>query len=452
MEDLQGGMLALEHRYRLDKKEEPIGIWDRYAGTAQPFDKKIWIEVADHSSWGNDPGLPQLVYDRLRESIVAAGGLNQIGVLRVIDFGEIDDNSPFIVTERTDSVRLDIFLQQHGTLPEDDVRKLMLRLVGILREVHEQGMNHGSLHPGCIFVPDADVSCAQIAHFGLSARMDEWRSATDPEMVISRLADTIVPPEVWGGDTQPSVEGDLYAVCAIAYRALVGINPCPKFETLEPGAGAIREYDLWQSLEDLGVDKALGHIIERGLTCDPGLRWTSFARLEENLVPKAAALGDNNEMPVGTPNELQKARVEEYSKWHGEESAYSETQVSPIGSAMLALGSLIVIASVGMLLFASNQAHAARYDDHQISDPIILVSKPDGADIVELSVSGEQIPLGKSPLVMPKKELAEPLRRFQIFHEGFQTSQLDYVHSDLGKEWTVHLVRKSPSQAEGIKN
>ncbi|MFW5966218.1 MAG: hypothetical protein ACOCV2_01815, partial [Persicimonas sp.] len=135
MENLQGGTLALEHRYEVDERTARHGFISLYAATRHPFGRPVWLKTYDGLE-GVGAG-PEL-YERLENAATTASTLTAPGILRVLDYGEVSADVPFAVSERIDGPSLAEVLEREGTLPIDETAALVVRVAMILERAHAE--------------------------------------------------------------------------------------------------------------------------------------------------------------------------------------------------------------------------------------------------------------------------------------------------------------------------
>ncbi len=284
MENLQGGTLALEHRYDVVERAGRHGFITLYRGRQDPFAKDVWIKTYDGLETA---AAPDELFERLKEAARRAALLHAPGVLRVVDYGEVSAGVPFVVAERIDAEPLSAMLEREGTLSVDQTAELLLRLADILAPIHRQGLAHGGLDPRWIYVPDGDLSQAMVDHVQLALTVAEIRSAENavmdveaisafaPEMFDDAAEDTDVAGERFGTRT------DIWAMGVIAYKALVGVHPFFEDE-LDASEGLLRlKNDSARPLSEMGIDEELSEAVSRALQKRPAGRFDSvddFAR------------------------------------------------------------------------------------------------------------------------------------------------------------------------------
>ncbi|MBA2663205.1 MAG: hypothetical protein H0U74_13010 [Bradymonadaceae bacterium] len=317
MENLQGGTLALEHRYHVQQRVSCFSFATTYNGLQEPFERPVFITVFDAL---HEAGAKRDLYDRLKQAAQRASSLDAPGILRTIDYGELDEGVPFVIWERTDAKPLSDYLETHATLPPQNVAALITRLSSVLAAAHEANIPHGSLSARWVFVQGDELAQATLGHFQLGLTLRELLAM--PSAVLGPEAVSALPPEMFDvartpgqDDPRPgdgfSPAADVYALGAIAYFALVGVHPY--FD--DPGDASegilrIKSEDA-PDLSELGIDKAVSAAVARALSRNPRQRWpdaAAFARaLEAATLPPAKA-SKNDVLPVAAASASKSSR------------------------------------------------------------------------------------------------------------------------------------------------
>ncbi|AWV89814.1 serine/threonine protein kinase [Bradymonas sediminis] len=332
MEDLQGGTLALEHRYDILDLCDRRGLISAYHGSQDPFSRPVWVKVydglgaADVEISAVDP-----LVDRLKESARLISDLQEPGILRIIDYGELEERVPFVISERSPHPTLDDLLDAEGTFSVDKVCDLIGQIAKILAPVHRQRRAHGALSPQWIYMAQSAgdalaVDTMSIGHFQMeftpAERLDlamasfgsediavfapeffpqDDAAASDDAQVEDayRIKDDLGP-----GTTSPA--GDVWALGVLAYTALVGVHPF-----LDPGQPLDEAIDRIQSaaprpLSQLGIDAKISDVILRALSKDPRARFPHATALADALFaangrPKTGAVAPERAALAPTP-------------------------------------------------------------------------------------------------------------------------------------------------------
>ena len=181
-------------------------------------------------------------------------------VVRVRDCFEANKTA-YIVMDHEDGEPLDRLLQRLGTLTEAQLKRVVLPVAEGLREVHAAGFLHRDVKPANIFVRRSDESPV-LLDFG-SARQALGRKSRSMTAIASA---GYSPPELYESNGTQGPWTDIYALCALCYRAIVGRPPV---EALHRQSRLLRSNDdpqprLTRTVRD-GFSRALLDAVDMGL-------------------------------------------------------------------------------------------------------------------------------------------------------------------------------------------
>jgi eukaryotic-like serine/threonine-protein kinase len=164
---------------------------------------------------------PTKVKRFLREA-EAASAAKSPHVPRVFATGWTDDGSaPWLAMELLEGHDLGWHLRKTGKLRLDLVVEMVEHVARALADVREAGVVHRDLKPANLFLTDSLPRNWKVLDFGLSKILWESGSLTRDHAVGTP---SYMSPEQVKGPTVDHL-ADLYALAAIAYRAITGIPP-----------------------------------------------------------------------------------------------------------------------------------------------------------------------------------------------------------------------------------
>jgi serine/threonine-protein kinase len=215
----------------------------------------------------------------LREVQVAAS-LTSPHVVRVLEVGNETAEVPYLAMERLRGRDLGALLRVRARLDPDEVADLVTQLARGADAAADAGIVHRDLKPQNLFRAEGGKARVwKILDFGVSKLADRGGTLTQGRMVGTPA---YMPPEqALGRDVDR--RADVYALAAIAYRALTGYLPFHVHGGVPAVVYAVvhsmprRPSDLAQISTQ--VDDAL--LI--GLAKDPADRFASAAELAEAL-------------------------------------------------------------------------------------------------------------------------------------------------------------------------
>jgi hypothetical protein len=158
-----------------------------------------------------------------REAGIAAS-IKSAHVVKVLAVSDETSVFPFIVMERLVGTDLASYLRERVKLPLPEVVELVDHLAAGLDAAHAMNVVHRDLKPSNIFrTLERERVVWKVLDFGVSKHMD----STDATLTHAEIVGTpqYMAPEQARGELVLDQRADVYALAAIAYRALVGEPP-----------------------------------------------------------------------------------------------------------------------------------------------------------------------------------------------------------------------------------
>jgi len=152
------------------------------------------------------------------------GSIQSPNVVQVVGVSNADSVLPYIAMERLIGVDLASFLRERGRLPLAEVIDLVSQVAVGLSAAHAANVVHRDLKPNNIFRSGtSDRPLWKILDFGVS----KWIESADATLTAAELVGTpqYMAPEQARGERDLDQCADIYALSAIAYRALTGEPP-----------------------------------------------------------------------------------------------------------------------------------------------------------------------------------------------------------------------------------
>ena len=229
-----------------------------------------------------------------------ATALRHPGVVKVVDYGRTAGRA-FVVMEWVEGHSLAALLAQGGAMPAERVARLVDSIALGLQAAHRQGLAHGHLDPGRIFVlaPGGDgdetpgAERTKIVGFGLGDDLAPGPQITEETPYMA--------PEQLAGEARPLA--DQFALAAIVYELLAGVPPSTDID--EPPR-SLREY-----APDLNV--IVDDVVQRALLPDPGARWADVYTFSKRLREAVDAGGELEEKTRLAPLPLTVTRSATFS-------------------------------------------------------------------------------------------------------------------------------------------
>lgn len=438
MVDLQGGSLALEHRYDILKRTGSVTFVSIYDAIKEPFQIPVWVKVFEHE-------LSMEMISRIRDAATTLQDLQELdlpGLTRIVDFGELSSGQPFVVSSKVDGLSLFDYVDARGTLTLEEVLAFLGPIARALDALAEKDAVHGAIAPCWIYLVDDSIHRPVLDHAGLSLRLPEIK-----EIEGALLSwDLVFPmaPEIVVHDEHPDRRSDLWALGAVVYWALSGVHPyLEDMGDTSDGLLAMRSRDV-SPLAKFGVDEEISDIVSTALERDPGLRYRSAQEFFEAL--EAAVQGKRPTQDQESDRQQRSVPVERAEA--PPEHAYPGQQVidpPPLGSLFVLALLLLIFTNILWFLFSMKTpsepqtiTEAAPALSQLLPMGIELHAEPPRATLTQITAAGES-DFGDLPIVLNPRAVEEESLRLRISHHGHHDVRIDIRESEDGHDLIVHL-------------
>ncbi|ACY18287.1 serine/threonine protein kinase [Haliangium ochraceum DSM 14365] len=208
-------------------------------------------------------------------------------VVRVLEYGRDTEEAPYLAMERLDGVNLAEYLRARERLSLPEVVTLVEHIATGLEAAWQAGIIHRDIKPQNVFRADASAArpCWKIVDFGVSKMAEQSVSLTHGNIVGT--PSYMAPEQVEGGEVDH--RSDLFALAAVAYRALTGR---PAFGGTELSAVLYRVVHRMPEAPSLlsTVPADIDAVFALALAKSPGQRFASGSELSRAL--RVAAAGN----------------------------------------------------------------------------------------------------------------------------------------------------------------
>jgi len=224
-------------------------------------------------------------YTRLRREADILSGLNHPNILQVLDFGELPDGTPCMVTERVGGETLRARLAR-GRLDLDLFLEITRQITAALAAAHTHGVVHRDLKPDNVILSptlpgDAASVLVKVLDFGIAARAGSETMAGPADWQGS--PQYMAPEQLMRGDLMPDQRADIFALGAMMYEMLSGR---PAF------SGSIQTVLFQVAYRDAEplthvaphIPKSVIAVVERAMAKDPAQRFASATALSHALI------------------------------------------------------------------------------------------------------------------------------------------------------------------------
>jgi parallel beta-helix repeat protein len=263
---------ALPDRYRIERQSGSPSTGTRLVATDSETGERFFIKC------GPTP-------DAIRHEAEILSALDHPGIVRLKSW-RAEPEAAFLVLDWVNGPDLEAFIaRQGGRLAATTLLDLLSKLADGVAAIHAGGFVHRDLKPANIVVGDNDTPI--ILDFGAAATA---KRGIPPS--ISLVTDGYAAPEQYLTDEAEGPWTDIYALGAVAYRALTGKPPPPaparlKGEVMAPAADAPGNYP-----------EALRRAIDRALAMEPGDRPQTVAEWRTALDIAFAGTSDPLDQPA----------------------------------------------------------------------------------------------------------------------------------------------------------
>ena len=239
--------------------------------------------------------------ERFRREARIAAQLSHPGIVPLHTFGEVGGIWYFVMgyvrgTSLAERLRLE------GSIPPDEVHRILSELADALASAHRSGIVHRDIKPANILL-DADSGRAVLADFGVAkvGASDEHLTATG---VAIGTPHYMSPEQVLGARTVDE-RSDIYSLGAVGYTMLAGREPFAGGEAVQ-----LMRRRIAQSAPPLAplvsaTAAPLAAVVMRCLARDPEQRWASARDLSAALArvggAESAADAPAHELPAFGP-------------------------------------------------------------------------------------------------------------------------------------------------------
>lgn len=268
------------------------------------------------------------VADRFRIEAIAAARLVHPHSVAVLDYGEREDGTPFLVMEYVRGHALGQILRDERSLSVTRAAHLVGQILSALGAAHRVGIVHGDVKSDNVLVELVEgVEQVKLVDFGLArvTRAQPVREiAQSAGDVISGTPEYMAPEVIRG--SAPTPAADLYGVGVILYELLTGATP---FGGGSPGEVLLRQLEdpvVPPSLRrhDQAVPPALERVIARALEKAAGARFHGAGSFAAALA--ASVLHVHPDARADEPVPIAISCDESTAAWRGPDPHVAESR------------------------------------------------------------------------------------------------------------------------------
>ena len=212
-------------------------------------------------------------------------------IARVIDYGLLADDSPFLVMELLHGEELGARLKREGRVSLEVAAEIIAQLCRALEVAHAAGVIHRDVKPSNVFLcrrPAERGVFVKLMDFGVAkATLEEPGEETTRAGTVVGTPGYMSPEQVLASRLDSRT--DLWSVSAMVYRMVVGVTPFGAGGFGELGVRILGVEPASPSRVLASLPKELDRFMERGLAKEPRDRFQSAHDLAQALADVAAS-------------------------------------------------------------------------------------------------------------------------------------------------------------------
>ena len=231
--------------------------------------------------------------------LLEAQAVNRVAsdhVIKILDAGTLEGETPYLIMELLDGVSLDRLVKGQGTLALDVSARILDDVLEGLAAAHEAGIVHRDLKPANIFVTTRGR--VVVLDFGIAKFVD----SSAPRLTRTGAAigtPAYMAPEQIQGD-EIDARTDLYALGIVLFEMLTGTRPFADDVTFEMMAQQLTAPPPGIRTRRAELPEAIETLIATALAKEPGARFSSALAMRDAL---RAAAGDYSQAVLPLPPE-----------------------------------------------------------------------------------------------------------------------------------------------------
>lgn len=168
---------------------------------------------------------PEVAARFLREA-KAAVRLKSDHVARILDVGQLDDGTPFIVMEYLEGQDLAQYLREHGVLPPEEVVDYVLQACAALAEAHALGIVHRDVKPHNLFLTARKgVPHLKVLDFGSVKTSFAVTGCLQTQSTAILGSPAYMSPEQMRSCRDVDPRADVWSLGVVMYQLLAGRLP-----------------------------------------------------------------------------------------------------------------------------------------------------------------------------------------------------------------------------------
>lgn len=221
---------------------------------------------------------------RFQREAIVLGQLESDHVVRVLDCGMLDPDTPYLVMEFLKGMDLEAYKRTRGLLPVEEAAEIGISVCDALADAHSKGIVHRDIKPSNLFLVDRPGRrIIKVLDFGVSLlRRPGDESLTQAHAVLG--TPLYAAPEQLTASKTADGRADLWSLGASLYELVTGEVPFPASSLVEL-ATAIRKPPRLASVVNKSVSVAFANVLAGCLKWNLAERYPSAQELRRALKP-----------------------------------------------------------------------------------------------------------------------------------------------------------------------
>jgi len=212
----------IQSRYRLQRLLGSGASGSVWAARNELIDRDVALKVMRP-----DVAEDAVALQRFFNEAKASGRVRNPSIVEILDLGQAEDGSPFLVFELLEGEGIDERLRREGTIPAETVLELLSGVARALELAHAQGIIHRDLKPANIYLTRGvnGQPIAKILDFGISKIFDTGHNFTLTRTGTVVGSPAYMSPEQAAGREDIDGRADIWSLGVVMYEALTGTLP-----------------------------------------------------------------------------------------------------------------------------------------------------------------------------------------------------------------------------------
>jgi serine/threonine protein kinase len=233
------------------------------------------------------PQASRVTRERFAREAQLTKRLEHPNTVRLLDFGGLDDDQPFLVWELLRGETLAERLERKGPMPPEEVANMARQVLSSLEEAHGLGIIHRDIKPSNLMLCDfeGEKDFVKVLDFGVAKDVLTALNDLTEEGEVVGTPRYMAPEQVLGKQVVPAT--DLYALGLVMAEALTGSPMVKASSKTQAVAFQAMETDL--PIDPQVLEGPLGRAIRQATRKRLGARFGSSAAMRDTILEEMAA-------------------------------------------------------------------------------------------------------------------------------------------------------------------